>query len=334
MPLRWQTAPRRSHCLPGAGAEARGRSVCPALTFVASANAIRYTGAQPVFVDVCGPHDLNLSAADAAGKITSRTKAIMVVHYAGYPCHMDAIRELARQHHLRIIEDCAHAPGAVYQGASGPEKVGTLGDVGCFSFFSNKNLTTGEGGMVVTAADDLVAPIKAARSHGMTTLTWDRHKGHSFSYDVVAPGYNYRLDEMRAALGLAQLARLEEWNRRRRDLTQRYQQELWQVEQLELPFREAPEGSAHHLFPILLPKGGDRAAFMAALAADGIQTSIHYPPIQRFSHYRNLWPAGYDHRLPLTDELAEREVTLPLFPTMTGEQLEMVVKGVKKFFRH
>ena len=179
--------------------------LCPALTFVASANAILYTGAKPVFVDVTGSHDLNLSVDDAAAKVSGRTRAIMVVHYGGYPVDMDAIAALARRRGLKIIEDCAHAPGAVYQSAQGPRLAGTLGDVGCFSFFSNKNMTTGEGGMVVTHDDELAGKIKTARSHGMTTLTWDRHRGHSFSYDVVARGYNYRLDEMRAALGLVQL---------------------------------------------------------------------------------------------------------------------------------
>ena len=183
--------------------------LCPALTFVASANAILYTGARPVFVDITGPHDLNLSVADAAAKVSERTRAIMVVHYGGYPADMDAIAALAARHGLKIIEDCAHAPGAVYHAAQGPRLAGVLSDVGCFSFFANKNLTTGEGGMVVTDDDELAGKIKTARSHGMTTLTWDRHRGHSFSYDVVARGYNYRLDEMRAALGLVQLHKLD-----------------------------------------------------------------------------------------------------------------------------
>ena len=153
----------------GAGDEV----LCPALTFVASANAILYTGARPVFVDISGPHDLNLSAADAARKVSERTRAIMVVHYGGYPADLDAIGALARRHGLRIIEDCAHAPGALYQGPQGPRPAGTWGDIGCFSFFANKNLTTGEGGMVVTDDDEVARKIKTARSHGMTSLTWD-----------------------------------------------------------------------------------------------------------------------------------------------------------------
>jgi dTDP-4-amino-4,6-dideoxygalactose transaminase len=307
--------------------------LCPALTFVASANAILYTGARPVFVDVTGPHDLNLSVADAAAKVSERTRAIMVVHYGGYPCDMDAVAALARRLGLKIIEDCAHAPGAVYHAAQGPRPAGALSDVACFSFFANKNLTTGEGGMVVTDDDEVAGKIKTARSHGMTTLTWDRHRGHSFSYDVVARGYNYRLDELRAALGLVQLGRLESGNSRRRELTEAYRARLQDLDRLEIPFRDAPAGSAHHLFPILLRDSSQRADFMAALARQGIQTSIHYPPVHRFSYYRSLWDAGHDHRLPRTEEIASRLVTLPLYPSLTRGQLDTVVAAVCGYWR-
>lgn len=316
-----------------AGLKAGDEVLCPALTFVASANAILYTGARPVFVDIIGPQNLNLSVAEAAGKITERTKAIMVVHYAGYPADMDAIRNLAQQQGLVIIEDCAHAPGAVYHSREGVKRLGTLGSCGCFSFFSNKNLTTGEGGMLVTDDDELAEKIRLARSHGMTSLTWDRHKGHSFSYDVTARGYNYRLDEMRAALGLAQLPKLERENSQRRQLSSIYHEKLAPLSQLELPFREEPEGSAHHLMPILLKDPALRPAFMAHLVQAGIQVSIHYPPIHQFSYYQQLWPPDFDHRLPRTEEVASREVTLPLFPAMTSTQLEMVIQSIRDFFK-
>lgn len=307
--------------------------LCPALTFVATANAIRYTGAQPRFVDIAGPHDLNISPADAAGKITPRTKAIMVVHYAGFAADMGAIEEIAARHGLAIIEDCAHAPGAVYTSPPGNQKVGARGSISCFSFFSNKNMTTGEGGMVVTNDPTWAERLRVARSHGMTTLTWDRHRGHSFSYDVVAPGYNYRLDEMRAALGMVQLSRLPAGNARRRELTALYRQKLGELPQVQLPFLSAMlEASACHLFPLLLPAEVERAQFMSHLAEHGIQTSIHYPPIHKFSYYRQLWPAGYDHQLPHTEEVAAREVTLPLYPAMTDHQLEEVAGTVRDFF--
>lgn len=314
------------------GLKAGDEALCPALTFVASANSILYTGAKPVFVDVNGPHDLNLAAADAAGKITERTRAIMVVHYAGYPCEMEAILELAQRNGLAVIEDCAHAPGAVYHSRQGLKKLGTLGSIGCFSFFSNKNLTTGEGGMLVTNDDELARKIGIARSHGMTSLTWDRHKGHSFSYDVVARGYNYRLDEMRAALGIAQLRRLPAGNERRRQLTRRYQEKLGDLPEIELPFLEGPQGSSHHIFPILIKNGALRPALMSHLARQGIQSSVHYPPVHQFTYYRRLWPADFDHRLALTEDVAGREVTLPLFPSMTAAQLELVVQSIYGYF--
>ncbi len=306
--------------------------LCPALTFVATANAILYTGARPVFADINGPEDLNLSPADAARKVTPRTKAIMAVHYAGYPCDLDGLGAVAREHNLKIIEDAAHAPGAVYRSAGGDRMVGAVGDVGCFSFFANKNLTTGEGGLVVCRDPEMADWMRAARSHGLTSLTWDRHRGHGFDYDVTCLGYNYRLDEMRAALGTVQLAKLPAANARRRGLTSRYRKNLQDIQGLILPFAAELETSACHLFPVVLPPGADRPAFMAALATAGIQTSVHYPPIPHFSAYQRLWPPGFDHGLPRTAEVAPRLVTLPLFPTMTEAQLDKVVAAVRGFF--
>jgi dTDP-4-amino-4,6-dideoxygalactose transaminase len=306
--------------------------LCPALTFVATANAILYTGARPVFVDIVGPENLNMSVADAARKINPRTRAMMVVHYAGYPGDMDDLVALARKHELTVIEDAAHAPGAVYQSAGGARMLGTLGDVGCFSFFANKNMTTGEGGMVVTRYPEVVEKMRLARSHGMSSLTWDRHLRHSLSYDVSMLGFNYRIDEMRAALGLVQLAKLPAANSRRRELTRLYREKLANIPGMTLPFAQEVEGAACHLFPLVLPPGTDRALFMAALAEKGVQTSIHYPPIHRFSHYRGLWPPDFDHGLPQTEAVTPRLVTLPLFPTMTIEQLDRVVAAVQEFF--
>jgi dTDP-4-amino-4,6-dideoxygalactose transaminase len=300
---------------------------------VATANAILYTGARPVFVDIGGPENLNLSVADAARKVTPRTKALIAVHYAGYPCDMDGIRALARQHHLKVIEDAAHAPGATYQSAGERQMVGTLGEVGCFSFFTNKNLTTGEGGMVVTRDPEMAAKMRLARSHGMTTLTWDRHRGHGFKYDVTCLGYNYRLDEMRAALGRVQLAKLKAANARRRQLTGRYREKLRDVPGVTLPFAPELESSACHLFPLFLPPRTDRPAFMAALGEQGIQTSVHYTPVPHFSAYQRLWPPDFDHGLPRTNEVAPSLVTLPLFPSMSEAQQDLVVAAVQRFFQ-
>ncbi|MBI4787224.1 MAG: DegT/DnrJ/EryC1/StrS family aminotransferase [Chloroflexi bacterium] len=302
--------------------------IAPSLTFVATTNAVLYAGADVRFADIVGPCDLTIAPAEIEKQITPRTRAIVVMHYGGYAGRMDAILDIAARHKLAVIEDAAHAPGAKFDGRA----LGTLGDVGCFSFFSNKNLSTGEGGMLVTGRDDLAAKVRLLRSHGMTTLTWDRHQGHAHSYDVTALGYNYRIDELRSALGRAQLAKLEKGNARRREITARYWDALEGIG-LELPFRGAfrgaggsPAASACHLFPVLLPPDADRAAFMDGLRAAGIQTSIHYPPIHCFSYYRERYPGV---ALPLTEAVAAREVTLPLYPTMSDAQVEMVIAAVR-----
>src|SRR2546430_9980347 len=177
--------------------------IVPSLNFVAAANAIVHTGAEPVFCDIVGPDELNLDPADVEAAVGPRTKAVVALHYAGFPCAMDAISEVASRHGLAVVEDAAHAPGA----SLGGRMCGTLGTVGCFSFFSNKNLPVGEGGMILTADEELAEQLRLLRSHGMTTLTWDRHRGHASSYDVVLAGFNYRLDEVRAAGGIVQLSR-------------------------------------------------------------------------------------------------------------------------------
>jgi len=304
----------------GAGAEV----ILPSLSFVATANAVLYTGATPVFADITSLDDLHISPRDIERRITPRSRAITVMHYGGYPCAMEEIVKIARQHDLAVIEDAAHAPGASING----KLAGTLGDVGCFSFFSNKNLATGEGGMVVTDRDDLAEKIRVMRSHGMTTLTWDRHQGHAHSYDVVDLGYNYRIDELRSALGLVQLEKLARNNEQRRVLTAEYRRLLANVPGLLVPFSKPPGVSAYHLFPILLDSKMDRRSFIEGMRDQGIQTSIHYPPIHQFSYYQERLgkQAGI---LPLTEAVGLREVTLPLYPGMTVQDVKTVVNALR-----
>ncbi|MBN2044010.1 MAG: DegT/DnrJ/EryC1/StrS family aminotransferase [Anaerolineales bacterium] len=294
--------------------------VLPALTFVATANAVRYTGATPVFADIQSLDDLTISPESIRSKITSNTKAIIVMHYAGYPCQMAEIQQIAYQHNLLVIEDAAHAIGAELNG----KMMGTVGDIGCFSFFSNKNLVTGEGGMITTRDPEIAQRLRHLRSHGMSTLTWDRHKGHAFSYDVVDLGYNYRLDEIRAALGISQLNKLAPNNQIRRSLTRYYHHQLAEkCPQITVPFSDHPGTTAAHIMPVLLPENIHRQSVMEHLKANRIQTSIHYPPITGFSNYRE----EFKQRpiLPRTDYVAEKELTLPLFPTMTTAQIDRVV---------
>ncbi len=291
--------------------------IVPSLTFVATANAVLYTGADVRFADIVGPDELNISPEQIEEKITPRTRAMIVVHYGGYTCRMDSILRVASRHNLSVIEDAAHAPGASLNGKA----LGTFGDVGCFSFFSNKNLSTGEGGMLVTNRDDVAERVRLLRSHGMTTLTWDRYQGHAYTYDVVDLGYNYRIDEIRSALGLAQLHKLTSDNARRKAITERYWKQLGDSN-IGLPFRNSPGEPSFHIFPLLLPEYGNRQKFIEGMKAQGIQTSIHYPPIHQFSFYRKRFPAV---SLPATEASAARQVTLPLYPAMKDDTVDIVV---------
>jgi dTDP-4-amino-4,6-dideoxygalactose transaminase len=305
------------------GLQAGDEVIVPSLTFVASANCIRYTGATPVFADITSENDLNISPAAVEALITERTRAIMLVHFGGYACNMQRILELAHMHSLKVIEDAAHATGSWLQN----RHLGTIGDIGCFSFFSNKNMTTGEGGMVVTDDDALFEKLRLLRSHGMTTLTWDRHKGHAWSYDVVELGYNYRIDEIRAALGTVQLNKLERNNECRRQLVRLYRNTLQELPQIGIPFLGHPGITSAHIMPILLPSGINRVLFMEQMKSQGIQTSIHYPPIHKFMAYKGTVKSSRDQLL-VTENVAEREVTLPLYPAMSEEDVAIVVTAI------
>lgn len=308
-----------------AGLGAGDEAVLPALTFVATANAVRYAGAVPVFADIAGENDLNLSVQAVEACITPRTRAIVVMHYGGYACDMPAILALAERHGLIVIEDAAHAIGSELDG----RMLGTWGSIGCYSFFSNKNMTSGEGGMLVTNDDRLAERLRLLRSHGMTSLTWDRHKGHAWSYDVVDLGYNYRIDEIRSALGRVQLRKLPRNNQLRREKTALYRRLLAECcPAVSVPFDGHEGVSACHLLPILLPAGALREAFMEAMKAQGVQTSIHYPPVHRFSGYRRLNLPGASN-LPQTEALAAREVTLPLYPALPDDAIRFVVEAVQ-----
>ena len=300
--------------------------IVPSLTFVATANAALHCGAEVRFADILGPHDLTVDPAAIEAAITPRTKAIAVMHYAGFPCRMPEIMQVANLHNLPVIEDVAHAPGGFLDGKA----LGTWGKVGVFSFFSNKNLSTGEGGMVVTDDDALAEKIRLQRSHGMTSLTYDRHKGHNFTYDVLDLGYNYRIDEIRSALGLEQLKKLAHNNELRRQWVHAYWAALAPLQALELglPFSTTEQGQpSYHIFPLLLPPGVERQPFMVALRDAGVQSSIHYAPIHTFSYFQQRYG---QQSLPRTEEVALREVTLPLYPSMGLDKLNLVVESVNR----
>jgi dTDP-4-amino-4,6-dideoxygalactose transaminase len=290
--------------------------ICPTLTFVASAAAMAQTGATVRLADSTSLEDFSIDPGEIERLVTPRTKAVVAVHYGGAPVDMPSIRAAAEAHGLFVIEDAAHALGSELDGSP----CGSLGDVGCFSFFPNKNLTTGEGGMTVFRDERVAQRARLLRSHGMTALTWDRHCGHATGYDVVEFGFNYRLDEPRAALGLVQLTRLDELNAARARLASRYRENL-----ADSPFAVPSLGgrgvSAHHLRVAVAPSPAERDRARERLRDRQIQTSIHYPPIHLFSRYRTE-----GERLPKAEEIAERVVTLPLHPRLSENEVDEVCR--------
>jgi dTDP-4-amino-4,6-dideoxygalactose transaminase len=246
----------------------------------------------------------------------------VVMHYAGFPCDMDTICELAIRHRLKLIEDACHGPLSEYKG----RKLGTFGDVGCFSFFSNKNISTGEGGMIVTNNEEYYAKMKLLRSHGMTSLSYERSEGHSASYDVVALGYNYRMDDIHASIGIAQLGKLNRDLLARKRIREKYLQLLTNCEFLNVPFADHREFVSNYIFPVLL--GFDsvekRDKVRIELHRKGIQTSVHYPSVHRFSIYKD-----FAKSLKKTEYVSDNEITLPMYARLSDEELIFIAETLK-----
>lgn len=293
--------------------------ICPSLTFVASCNAIRYVDAIPVFADVKSAEEPTIDPVEIERLITPKTKAIVVMHYGGFACDMDKIMGIAKAYNLKVVEDACHAPLSEYKG----KKLGTIGDIGCFSFFSNKNISTGEGGMLVTNNEEYFNRAKLLRSHGMTTMSYERAKGHSTAYDVVEFGYNYRMDDIRAAIGIVQLEKIEHDLRQRAEVRKWFIEGLKDYEGIIIPFQNYSEFSSNYIFPIVL-KNADaekRDAIRAKLADAGIQTSVHYPAVHHFSTYKAFY-----RDLPVTDKLVDSFITLPMYSKLSKDEVNYVCK--------
>jgi dTDP-4-amino-4,6-dideoxygalactose transaminase len=244
------------------------------------------------------------------------------MHYAGYPCDMDAILSIARQYKLKVIEDACHGPLSEYHG----RKLGTLGDIGCFSFFTNKNISTGEGGMIVTSDDDLAKRIRLLRSHGMTVMSYQRSKGHATAYDVIALGYNSRMDDIRASIGIVQLSKLRQDLIKRQEIRNLYVELLNDVEGLIIPFAGHKEFSSNYIFPVVLKDSTSekRDEVREMIHSAGIQTSIHYPAVHRFSIYQDpRWS------LPLTEYVSDNEITLPMYGTLSKDSVIYICDTLK-----
>jgi dTDP-4-amino-4,6-dideoxygalactose transaminase len=305
-----------------AGVGAGDEVIVPSYTFVATAAAALYCGARPVFADICSREYPNLDPEDVERRITPRTKAVCAVHFAGYAAPVDRLRALCDEREITLIEDVAHAPSATL----GARKLGTWGLAGAFSFFSNKILSAGEAGLLCTDSDAVAAFARSRRSHAMTSGTWDRHNGRTDTYDVVGLGYNYRLDEPRAALLLSRLRRLESDIARRRELTLRYRELLAGIDGIVVPFTEAQVSSSScYVLPVMLERDGLQARVGGGLRERGIQTSIFYPAIHRFSAYRERFA---EVSLPVTELASRTELTLPLYPHMTHADQDLVATAL------
>lgn len=289
--------------------------ILPSMTFVATANAVKYVGAEPVFCDIVSQENITIDAEKIEELISDKTKGIIVMHYAGFACDMDSIMALAKKYNLYVVEDACHGPLSEYHG----KKLGTIGDVGCFSFFSNKNISTGEGGMLVTRHKDIGDKIKLLRSHGMTTMSYERDKGHATMYDVVELGYNYRLEDIRASIAVVQMEKLQRDLEKRKEIRNLYLEQMKDCPGLILPFCDYQEFTSNYIMPIVL-KDSDyiqRDKIRQFLNERGIQTSVHYPAVHRFSIYEDA-PRG---DLSNTEYIADCEISLPMYSRLTKEEV-------------
>jgi dTDP-4-amino-4,6-dideoxygalactose transaminase len=309
------------------GLRAGDEIILPSITFIACLNAARRIGARAVLADVVSEHDLTLCPRDTARKITPRTRMIVPMAHGGNPPDMAALVELANEHRIPIVEDACH--GLLSEVAG--RRIGTFGTAGTWSFFGNKNMTTGEGGMITTDVDDVASRARLIRSHGITKTTWDRVRGHAFDYDVAEPGTNARMDEIRAAIGRVQLAKVPAANAARAAAAARLRTALGarRVPGLVIPENPSRGISSHHLFCVLIPHAANRRAVMEKMAAAGVQTSIHYPALHTFESTRAYFAAeGAAEHLPVTDAIAGRILTLPLGPQSPPEEAEEVAAAL------
>ena len=298
------------------------------LTFAASANVVCMVGARPIFADI-DPRTFNLDPDAVELLITAKTRAIIAVDYAGLPCDMRRLRALARRHGLALVEDAAHSVGA----SQGGEKVGTLADLTAFSFYATKNITTGEGGMVTTAREDVAERLRVLSLHGLSRDAWARDaEGGSPLYEVVELGYKYNMTDIQAAVGLHQLGRIETFQHARQRIARRYEQAFagrpWAT------LQSTPPDCVHvrHLFPLVLdfPQIGiDRPRFLQFMLGENVQPSVHFQACHLHPYYRRTFDTRRG-QCPVGERVGDRVVTLPLFPAMTDRDADDVVAAVEK----
>jgi len=311
-----------------AGVGAGDEVIVPSLTFCSTVNVIVHCGARPVFADV-DPANLTIAPAEVERLITGKTRAVVPVHYAGYPCEMDAIREIASAHGAKVIEDAAHALGARYK----DRMIGSVGDATCFSFYPTKTITTGEGGALATDDADLAERVRLLSLHGMTRDAWQRYtSAASWQYQVSVPGFKYNTTDLEAALGLRQLERVEEFIEARETLWAEYVARLSGLDEISLPLLPPSGRHARHLFVVQLKLGCrvSRDELVERLRAENIGTSVHFLPVHMQPYYRKLFP---DVSLPVTESAFERILSLPLYPRMTEGDVADVTEALFRSLR-
>jgi len=298
--------------------------IVPDMTFVATANAVLHSGAVPVFADV-EIEDMNISVDSIKENLTSKTKAILPVHFAGNVCNISEIMKVARSNNLLVVEDCAHAIGTKYKN----KHVGTFGQAGCFSFYPTKNITTIEGGMITTNSEKLAELVTAARNHGITKTLSERYShGRPWEYDMSEPGYNYRLDEIRASLGISQLKRIKQLNQLRKNAFEYYNTKLQKISGIITPKTSKNTQSAYHLYIIRVEKdyGISRDKLFDRFQRSAISTTVHYKPLHQFTAFRKY----AKNQLKNVTKLYNEIISLPFYPNITRKEQDLVIQCINE----
>jgi len=297
--------------------------ICPSLTFVADANAIKYTGAKIVLCDISSDNDLNISYKDIEKKITKKTKAIIVVHYAGYPVNLKEIIRISKKYKIKIIEDSCHSLFSNLHN----KKLGNFGDLSVFSFYSNKNITSGEGGMVY-GDKKYLDKIKLLRNHGIKRNNFSSKKFNS-QYDVIYCGYNYRLNEISSAILIEQLKKIQKLNNKRKLIALYYKQQIRKyLPEIKIPFDKLIGGKfSYHIFPIIIPEKINREKLMSYLKKKGVETTIHYKPINKFKYYKS------NIKLDNLNRIYRKIFSLPIYPDLKKTEIDYTIVILRDFFR-
>ena len=308
------------------GVKQKQEVLCSSLTFVADANCIKYVGAKPKFVDITSNINWNISVKDIKNKITKNTKAIIMTHYAGYPCEIAKIKKIAKHNKLILIEDACHTIFSKFK----KKYLGTYGDLGVFSLYGNKNITTGEGGIVI-GKKEYIKKIKILRNHAIDKSMLERNLSKTPTYQINELGYNYRIDDIRAVIGMEQLKKIDHLNNLRRKVAVNYKKLInKELPEIKIPFSNFIGNKfSYHLFPILLPFSLNRDGLIEFLSSKGIQTSIHYKPIHKLKFYERR-----NFKLKNLDKISNFILSLPIYPNLSISDQNYVIKAIKEYLKY